>query len=386
MKTLAIFLMAWLLVNAAQAEGCFPEGITFSSQSQINSFRTAFPGCAQIMGGVTISGSNITNLNGLNIITSIGGNLIIESNPALVNLSGLENLSYVGGDFYLQGNLALNDLSGLNGLGFIGGDVIISDNLVLNTLTGLAGLTSLSGTLWIDDNPVLQNLNGLNNITQVDGLVRISANEQLTSLDGLSAIQHIGGSLIIGGQGHLGGIGNPLLSSIAGLSQLTTIGGSLEVEYNESLTSLSGLDNIEPGTINGLSVYHNDLLSECEVASVCAYIASPGGALYIGSNMTGCNSVEEVHEACLIISANQQPIAFQANLWPNPVESMLTAELPGLTGTTQLQLMNLQGQVLQQYTVNTLVTNLDMTGYPAGMYMLKIYNRDMVKTLRFVKR
>ncbi len=54
---------------------CLPEGITFNSQSEIDSFEVNYPGCAEIEGSVIINGTDITSLNGLNMITSIGGNL-----------------------------------------------------------------------------------------------------------------------------------------------------------------------------------------------------------------------------------------------------------------------------------------------------------------------
>ena len=47
---------------------------------------------------------DITNLNGLNVLTSIGGDLEISLNNALTSLTGLENLTTVGGDLRIGGN------------------------------------------------------------------------------------------------------------------------------------------------------------------------------------------------------------------------------------------------------------------------------------------
>jgi len=71
---------------------CLPEGITFSTQAQIDNFQTNYPGCTEIEGNVTIHGNDITNLNGLNVLTSIGGYLDISGNGALTSLSGLDNI------------------------------------------------------------------------------------------------------------------------------------------------------------------------------------------------------------------------------------------------------------------------------------------------------
>jgi hypothetical protein len=285
----------------------------------------------------------------------------------------------------VEGNTLLTSLNGLNNLTLMDGDMIISNNPALQTLTGLEGLTQLHSTLWIDDNPMLLNLNGLENITHIDGLLRISANQALGNLDGLSSLQQIGGSLVIGGQGHLGGIGNPSLVSLNGLSQLTSIGGTLQIEYNESLTSLSGLDHILPGTILGLSVYHNDLLSECEVASVCAYLANPGGSIYISNNLTGCNSVEEVTAACLLIHTDNVDAAGWVKLFPNPVSDRLTLDLRYHPAGTILTIRSLYGIVLYRSDVKNKIHTLDMCSFPAGMYLVQLTTADGTWSGRIIK-
>ena len=52
---------------------CLPEGITFTTQAQIDSFQINYPGCSEIMGTVVIEGPIINNLDGLNVLTAVGG-------------------------------------------------------------------------------------------------------------------------------------------------------------------------------------------------------------------------------------------------------------------------------------------------------------------------
>lgn len=54
---------------------CLPEGIIFSNQAQIDNFNSNYPDCTEIKGGVLIEGNDISNLDGLSIVTSIGGYL-----------------------------------------------------------------------------------------------------------------------------------------------------------------------------------------------------------------------------------------------------------------------------------------------------------------------
>ena len=68
---LSIALIAYCLTSLF-AQPCLPEGITFNTQAQIDNFQTNYPNCTEIEGGVQITGDDITNLDGLSVITSIG--------------------------------------------------------------------------------------------------------------------------------------------------------------------------------------------------------------------------------------------------------------------------------------------------------------------------
>ena len=50
------------------AQPCLPEGITFSTQAEIDSFQINYPSCTEIEGDVTIEGWDIANINGLNVL------------------------------------------------------------------------------------------------------------------------------------------------------------------------------------------------------------------------------------------------------------------------------------------------------------------------------
>ncbi len=372
MKKLIMLLPALLLVTSAGAEGCFPDGITFTSQSQVNNFRTAYPECSLILGDVFICGPGITNLNGLSIITNIGGSLKIECNAYLSALNGLDNLESVGEEVYIEGNPLLNNIQALSNLSYIGGNLTITNNPLLVSLLGLEKIVQIGGKLWIEDNVSLQTLHGLDNLTHTGGLVRISANQNLQNLDGLSSLELISGSLVIGGTGHLGSIGNPSLTNITGLSQLTIIEGSLQVENNISLTSLSGLDNILPGSISDLSVYGNSLLSHCEVSSICSYLASPGSTVVIDNNAPGCNSVQEVQEACLIIAVPSAGSSPFLNICPNPFSDRVRIAISPFKGEGVMQIISLQGQVIREVRIDQPDKELLLPDLPVGVYMVRL--------------
>ena len=69
---LAIAIIAFSHTSVL-AQPCLPEGITFTTQEQIDNFQINYPNCTEIEGDVIIEGDDINNLNGLNVLNSIGG-------------------------------------------------------------------------------------------------------------------------------------------------------------------------------------------------------------------------------------------------------------------------------------------------------------------------
>ena len=339
-------LILLFVASVAYTQNCLPTGITLDEQSDIDNFATNYPDCNHIEGGVRIepsSSGSITNLNGLSQLTSIGGSLVIFNNAELTDLTGLNNLTSIGGDLETIGGGVSNStftscaglenlqsvggslrirgiyenfttLNGLNNLSSVGGDVlIVSDALtdisalssltavngslriffidVLPNLDGLENIESIAGDLFIAIGPMLTNIDGLSSLTTVGGLVQIRNNFVLQDLDGLSSLTSVGGELDISLVGSL--------NSVQGLANLTSINGRLRVS-NTALTSLSGLENIDPTGITDLEMENNPSLTLCEVQSICDYLDIPANTATINNNDTDCNSRAEVENACLI--------------------------------------------------------------------------------------
>jgi hypothetical protein len=66
--TIAIaFVLSHFLIIAQTKDACLPEGITFTTQEQIDNFQANYPYCTEIEGDVIIGyylSSDISNLNG----------------------------------------------------------------------------------------------------------------------------------------------------------------------------------------------------------------------------------------------------------------------------------------------------------------------------------
>lgn len=154
------------------SQPCLPEGITFTTQAQIDSFPINYPGCTKIEGFVWIRGADISDLVGLNGLDTVLGSLTIGDswkgvNPELITLEGLENLSCIGEDLVIHNNDNLVSIQALSGLNRIGKSIKILDNDHLMSLTGLEGIDSLSEMIDFQNNNALTNLTGLESLDSI---------------------------------------------------------------------------------------------------------------------------------------------------------------------------------------------------------------------------
>jgi len=91
MKRVNLVLILLILSTYLFSQGCLPEGITFTTQEQIDNFQNDYPGCTEIIGNVIIEGEDsISNLEGLEVLTVVESTLIIRNNTSLTSLSGLK--------------------------------------------------------------------------------------------------------------------------------------------------------------------------------------------------------------------------------------------------------------------------------------------------------
>jgi len=484
MKNFSLLFSALMICCQMQlfSQGCLPEGITFTTQEQIDSFQINFPNCTEIEGSVYITGPDIINLFGLQVVNSVGGDLEIYQTSSLINLSGLDNLTFIGGELHITLNEALLSLAGLDNLTYIEGELVIAYNEILLSLTGMENLFSVGTHFDINNNNALTDLTGLNNLhsvggyfdiignnnlegltgleavtslnhlslqhnealisllalqnlDSVPGVLRIGDNDALISLQGLHHITYIGGDFLVyendaltdfGGLDNLSSIGdcvgiwgndlmtslnglealtaiggeltigywhqypysdygNLSLTSLTGLHNLTSIGGYLRIEDNDKLTSLSGIDNIAANSIDSLYIHHNDSLSMCEVSSVCDYLANPSGTIEIYDNEAGCNSPEEVEEACLT-TIEEIETGNGIKIIPNPSNDKINISSSAITGVTHLAIFNANGEKVVEKQLTDTETQIDISALPRGVYFVRVQDEKIVEVGKIIKQ
>ncbi len=460
-QTHLVFVLLFIPLTAF-TQPCLPDGITFSNQEEIDNFQSNYPNCTEIGGDVLIAGDDITNLNGLNVLTSVDGSLIIGSysaggnpnlgslsglenletigiwffvgyNNSLIDLSGMESLTSIGFFFGIEGNNALTSLSGIENLTYakslhivqnnslqslagienvtIEQSINISNNNNLTSIVALENLTLIEGNLEIEGNPVLVNLTGLSNISVIDGSVDIRDNDSLINLEGLESLTSTGlltlkDNLILEsltGIENLSAVNGPLwisnnqnLESLTALGNLTSVSVVLMIDSCFSLTSLSGIDNIEASTIMHLDILYNTSLSDCDVESICTYLAAPGGTVNIHDNAPGCNSQQEVQEACDEVIITESTLYKTFEISPNPVSSTMRIQFTIYDpdnyhdGVTLIELFEVSGvkvkSILNERKLpGTYELEIDVSDLNAGVYFCTIQTSQNYQLQKILK-
>lgn len=206
--------------------GNFDVGLTteLSSLDQLGRLRS-------IGKSLRITGNQaLRSLAGLSSLSSVGANLEVEDNPVLLELNGLERLTTLG-DVSLRDNAALGSLTGLAAVERVEALAIV-ENSALASLDGLA-LTHAT-SLTLTDNTQLVQIEALSSLTEMpeDFAIDVERNDHLLSLDGLEHLAVLGDLTVNG---------NAALQSVAGLAGVRSA-GAVSVKDNAALPTLDGLD------------------------------------------------------------------------------------------------------------------------------------------------
>ena len=314
--TLVIFSILTFTINAQVFNG----DLVFTTQAQVDFFGltdyTSITGSLIIYYSSATGTGDITNLDSLHRIVSVGEELSIFNNANLVNINGLSNLTSVGalasvpadGSVSIVQNNSLTNIDGLSNLHYIGGTLSIYDNDILENIDGLQNLQNFDAFFQISGNPSLTNLNGLTNaLHSISGGYAIGGfaifdNDNLVSISGVTNISSVYGNIDIHS--------NPALTNLNGLSNLQFIHGSLKISDNAliaNLNELSGLELVTGTPFAGLTITDNAALTNYDGLNTLADNCGLLKPYEISGNGTDAPaSLLERFDACL---ANTAPVA-----------------------------------------------------------------------------
>lgn len=303
---------------------------------------------------MVVDNNLLTNLDALSNVVSVGKALYVSGNPSLTNINGLSAITTVGDGISISNNGALQNLNGLNQVVNFAGELTIFENTQLNDIAALENIDYTSITdLRIFSNPLLsvcnlenlcsyfadfskprtvaENAIGCENMNVIYAAcsivpptcplepIEFTSQEDIdnyallypectallfqlvvqgndvTDLSAFSNLESVAGSLYIIETG---------LQNLDDLSQLTSINGDITIANNSSLTSIAGLQGIDPESIiydyQGLFIVDNPLLSVCSLENLCLYLTNYDNPRTISGNAEGCGE-PQLNALCGIV-------------------------------------------------------------------------------------
>lgn len=260
-------------------------------------------------------------------------------------------------------------MDALAGITSIPGDITIYDNPALLRMPILPQVDSLGGFLQLYRNNKIKNLQGLNSFQSIGGRVEIRDMPAFESLAGLENVTHIDGHLYLSKTG---------IHNLDPLHNLLSMNGSLIVVDNENLTSIVGLDQVDPSTILPTAYYHlrltgNDLLELCSSVPVCAVLQNDDNLVYIEGNASGCDSEEEVLTGCVIGVKDVENVS-HIKIFPNPAVDEVNIEVSEISDPIEtLEVYNLVGMQLYKGLFHN---SFSFSSYSAGNYFMILRSKN----------
>ncbi|WP_298139185.1 PKD domain-containing protein [Flavobacterium sp.] len=111
-----------------------------------------------------------------------------------------------------------------------------------------------------------------------------------------------------------------------------------------------------------------------------------GTTYYASQTVTGCESptrlaVTMTLGGCL---GNEEFVINSIKLFPNPVVDFVTITSTDIM--SKIEIINMLGQTVSSQTIKEVETNIDMTRYSSGSYIIRVFVEDKIKTFKVIKK
>lgn len=77
---------------------------------------------------------------------------------------------------------------------------------------------------------------------------------------------------------------------------------------------------------------------------------------------------------------------FAVKLYPNPANDQLNIWMEGASSKAEIRLYNIAGKLVMQQQSNNILTQLNISALPAGIYLVNVNNGGEVKAVKFIKQ
>lgn len=306
-------------------------------------------------------------------------NLIIRNNPSLINLHpytgtnvSVFNFTFDNNDAFVQ--LDILDLFPNTTLF---SNFIIEGNNLLTNILNIGAIENLH-RLIIKDNLILESIGDFDSLETIGYQLNISGNSEITNLNGLSNLTSIG-PINYNPPGGIDINNNASLNDISGMSNLIDIRGNLKIKGNNVLSTLEGIENINPTSISSITIQENPFLEVCNVESICTFLEERLGPYTIFGNAPRCESAYVVAESCGFILDVDTNKFLSFNIYPNPTEGILNFNE---TLQNEIIIFNQLGQKVLSQQGNS--SYIDLTQLENGLYYLQLEDQNGPRFIRKV--
>jgi hypothetical protein len=245
-------------------------------------------------------------------------------------------------------------------------------------MSGLENLENIEGVLNIIGNHSLKNFSGLENLNIID-TITIASNDSLIDLTGIENLSS---------NSKLSIYNCDNLISFSGLENLTAINNRIIIQGNPDLVDISALENTDLSSLSSLIIRGNPQLTICNISSVCDYLSNPSEYANITGNAPGCNTIEEVEEACGIVGINDIEQPFDISIYPNPFGDKITMEINGelKADFISYQVINAMGEVvIPTAELENNRQEINTGNLPSGIYFIRLYSDSKSSSYKLVK-
>ena len=250
----------------------------------------------------------------------------------------------------------------------------------INTLHPLENIESLSGVLIIRNTNLIR-LTGLHNLHRVGFGISIVNNNSIIGLTGLNSLNKIGQE----SEKHIDEVGfleiesNNNLINLWGIDNLDSLMGDLVIRENKNLFALDGLESLQK--LNGFRfngeaivkpnvvVVDNEKLKRCSVMGICA-LRDYSDFIFEG-NAEDCNNIANVQAGCSFISVESMNLE-ETVPYPNPTNGIVNID--NNKQISNVKIANYLGEVVYQNSEATL-SFIDISNEPAGVYYITINDK-----------
>ncbi len=307
MKTqITTIIIAILLFIQMDGYSQCPTSISINSQQDVDNFSVDYPDCVSQgwLTTITISGSDITDLSGLEDIINVKSYLrwemgsvksfstwstldsisilkVYATDTTLTSFAGLEDVTnLIELDSYSR---KINDLSALTNCNLTR-FYFSSDSI--ETISGFNAITEMEN-LRIDGCPNLASITGFQNLSQITQHLRLRGNSSISDISGFQSLLQVAGQIHID-QGEI--------NDLSDFPSLQLVGGTLILEDLANLTDISLLNQFY--YIESIRILDNPELEACCIIKKLLRDGIIRTINAVTNNKTNCASLFEIFDFC----------------------------------------------------------------------------------------